>query len=100
MSVVGGSWPPGVDRHPYTPALTCLTLSARQMPNNKRFRENKYEIDLRNRTRQLQRQRLRIDDAAGHESIATSQRYVDGAGTDNRKAAALNPLYSLIQSKE
>lgn len=33
----------------------------------------------------------------GHESIATSQRYVDGAGTENRKAAALNPLYGLIQ---
>ena len=32
----------------------------------------------------------------GHESIATSQRYVDGAGTENRKAAALNPLYGLI----
>jgi site-specific recombinase XerD len=33
----------------------------------------------------------------GHESIATSQRYVDGAGVENRKAAALNPLYGLIQ---
>lgn len=33
----------------------------------------------------------------GHESIATSQRYVDGAGIENRKAAALNPLYGLIQ---
>ena len=33
----------------------------------------------------------------GHESIATSQRYVDGAGTENRKAAALNPLYGLIR---
>lgn len=32
----------------------------------------------------------------GHESIATSQRYVDGAGTDNRAAAALNPLYGLL----
>ena len=32
----------------------------------------------------------------GHESIATSQRYVDGAGIENRKAAALNPLYGLI----
>jgi site-specific recombinase XerD len=33
----------------------------------------------------------------GHESIATSQRYVDGAGIENRKAAALNPLYGLIR---
>lgn len=32
----------------------------------------------------------------GHESIATSQRYVDGAGVENRNAAALNPLYGLI----
>lgn len=33
----------------------------------------------------------------GHESMATSQRYVDGAGTQNRAAAAQNPLYGLIQ---
>jgi site-specific recombinase XerD len=32
----------------------------------------------------------------GHESIVTSQRYVDGAGTENRAAAAQNPLYGLI----
>jgi integrase/recombinase XerC len=32
----------------------------------------------------------------GHESMATSQRYVDGAGTENRAAAARNPLYRLI----
>ena len=33
----------------------------------------------------------------GHESMATSQRYVDGAGTQNRAAAAQNPLYGLIE---
>lgn len=33
----------------------------------------------------------------GHESMATSQRYVDGAGTQNRAAAAQNPLYGLIK---
>ena len=33
----------------------------------------------------------------GHESMATSQRYVDGAGTQNRAAAAQNPLYNLIE---
>jgi hypothetical protein len=32
----------------------------------------------------------------GHESMATSQRYVDGAGTENRAAAARNPLYDLL----
>lgn len=37
----------------------------------------------------------------GHESMVTSQRYVDGAGTQNRAAAAQNPLYRLIeQSRE
>jgi hypothetical protein len=37
----------------------------------------------------------------GHESMVTSQRYVDGAGTQNRTAAAQNPLYGLIeQSRE
>lgn len=37
----------------------------------------------------------------GHESMATSPRYVDGAGTQNRAAAAQNPLYGLIeQSRE
>ena len=33
----------------------------------------------------------------GHESMTTSQRYVSGAGTENRGAAAQNPLYELIQ---
>jgi site-specific recombinase XerD len=32
----------------------------------------------------------------GHESMATSQRYVDGAGTDTRAATQLNPLYALV----
>jgi site-specific recombinase XerD len=32
----------------------------------------------------------------GHESMVTSQRYVDGAGAENRAAAARNPLYNLI----
>jgi integrase/recombinase XerC len=32
-----------------------------------------------------------------HESMVTSQRYVDGAGTQNRAAAAQNPLYGLIE---
>lgn len=33
----------------------------------------------------------------GHESMMTSQRYVDGAGTQNRAAAAQNPLYGLVK---
>jgi hypothetical protein len=33
----------------------------------------------------------------GHESMTTSQRYVSGAGTENRAAAARNPLYELIE---
>jgi len=32
----------------------------------------------------------------GHESMMTSQRYVDGAGVENRAAAARNPLYDLL----
>ena len=32
----------------------------------------------------------------GHESMVTSQRYVDGAGAENRAAAARNPLYDLL----
>lgn len=34
----------------------------------------------------------------GHESMVTSQRYVDGAGTDTRSAAELNPLYDLLNT--
>jgi integrase len=33
----------------------------------------------------------------GHESIVTSQRYIDGAGNEHRVAAAQNPLYGLPQ---
>jgi site-specific recombinase XerD len=32
----------------------------------------------------------------GHESMVTSQRYVDGAGADTRSATELNPLYRLL----
>lgn len=32
----------------------------------------------------------------GHESMVTSQRYVDGAGNDTRSAAELNPLYYIL----
>jgi len=32
----------------------------------------------------------------GHESIATSQRYIDGAGQETRAAAARNPLYDRL----
>ncbi|RFZ55761.1 recombinase [Mycobacterium liflandii] len=35
----------------------------------------------------------------GHESMVTSQRYVDGAGTDTRSAAELNPLYRLVATR-
>lgn len=35
----------------------------------------------------------------GHESMVTSQRYVDGAGTDTRSAAARNPLYRLVNDR-
>ena len=34
----------------------------------------------------------------GHESMATSQRYVSAAGTETREAAARNPLYDMIDS--
>jgi integrase len=33
----------------------------------------------------------------GHESMTTSQRYVSGAGPENRAAAAQNPLDELIE---
>ena len=35
----------------------------------------------------------------GHESMVTSQRYVDGAGNDTRAATELNPLYDTLASK-
>lgn len=34
----------------------------------------------------------------GHESMVTSQRYVDGAGTETRAASELNPLYGLLKT--
>ncbi|WP_161600585.1 tyrosine-type recombinase/integrase [Mycolicibacterium hodleri] len=36
----------------------------------------------------------------GHESMVTSQRYVDGAGTDTRTVAELNPLYDLLDTRK
>lgn len=36
----------------------------------------------------------------GHESMATSQRYVSAAGAETRRAAATNPLYDLIPATQ
>jgi hypothetical protein len=36
----------------------------------------------------------------GHESMVTSQRDVDGAGTDTRAAAEFNPLYELLATEQ
>src|SRR4029077_12923125 len=35
----------------------------------------------------------------GHESMATSQRYVAGAALETRTAAAQNPLYGVIRDR-
>ena len=35
----------------------------------------------------------------GHESMATSQRYVVGAARETRTAAAQNPLYGVIRDR-
>ena len=35
----------------------------------------------------------------GHESMVTSQRYVDGAGADTRDATELNPIYELVEAR-
>ena len=35
----------------------------------------------------------------GHESMATSQRYVAGAARETRAAAAQNPLYGMIRDR-
>jgi hypothetical protein len=35
----------------------------------------------------------------GHESMSTSQRYVEGAGADTRTAAASNPLHGLLRKE-
>jgi site-specific recombinase XerD len=32
----------------------------------------------------------------GHESLTTSQRYVNAAGTETRSAAGRNPVYALV----
>ena len=36
----------------------------------------------------------------GHESMVTSQRYVDGTATDTRAVAELNPLYELLATDQ
>jgi integrase/recombinase XerC len=33
----------------------------------------------------------------GHESMATSQRYVSAAGTETRSATSQNPLYRFVK---
>lgn len=41
-----------------------------------------------------------LRDLLGHESIATSQRYVEAAGAHTRAAAAKNPLYEIVRAAD
>ena len=38
-----------------------------------------------------------LRDLLGHESITTSQRYVEAVGAQTRAAAARNPLYEMLR---
>jgi len=55
---------------------------------------------LRHRTRNANVSVHTLMKLMGHESLVTSQRYVDGAGTETRSAAENNPLYGLLSYKK
>ena len=53
---------------------------------------------LRYRARQLQRECVPLMKLVGHESMATSQRYVAGAASETRTAAAKKP-YAIVRDR-
>lgn len=77
-------------------ALTCLTCRTPKSGEQQALSQNQVQITYATELANANVSVYTLMKLLGHESMVTSQRYVDGAGTDTRSAIELNPLYRLI----
>ena len=81
----------------HTPTCrTCLTCRTTRKLEQQALSHNQVQITYATELANSDVNVYMLMKLLGHESMATSQRYVDGAGTENRAAAARNPLYDLL----
>jgi site-specific recombinase XerD len=76
--------------------LTCLTCRTSKNGEQQALSQKQVQITCATELANTDVSVYALMKLLGHESMVTSQRYVDGAGAENRAAAARNPLYGLI----
>jgi hypothetical protein len=79
-------------------ALTCLTCRTPKSGEQQALSQNQVQITYATELANGNISVYALMKLLGHDSMVTSQRYVDGAGVENRAAAAENPLYGLIEN--
>lgn len=78
--------------------LTCLTRKAPRNAELQALSQKRVQITYATELANGNISVYALMKLLGHDSMVTSQRYVDGAGVENRAAAAENPLYGLIEN--
>ena len=74
---------------PHTP--TCLTCRTPKNSPQQALSQNQVQITLATELANADVSVNTLMKLLGHESMTTSQRYVSGAGTENRAAATAEP---------
>ena len=78
-------------------ALTCLTCRTPKNDEQQALSRKQVQITYATELANADVSVYTLMKLLGHESMTTSQRYVSGAETENRAAAAQNPLYELLE---
>ena len=83
----------------HTPTCrTCLTCRTTRKLEQQALSHNQVQITYATELANANINVYTLMKLLGHESMATSQRYVAGAGSETRAAAANNPLYNLTDT--
>lgn len=80
-------------------ALTCLTCRTPKSGEQQALSQNQVQITYATELAGANVSVYTLMKLLGHESMATSQRYVTAAGSETRSAAAQNPLYELLAAE-
>jgi len=78
--------------------LTCLTCQTPKNGEQQALSQKQVQITYATELANTNISVYTLMRLLGHESMATSQRYVSAAGAETRSAAAVNPLYQLVDT--
>ena len=79
--------------------LTCLTCRTSKNVYQQALSQKQVQITYATELANTNISVYTLMKLLGHESMATSQRYVIGAGSETKTAAAQNPLYGLASEE-